>query len=74
MIELIQKLFKPELPRTFLIFLEIRNISFDDKKFIIKAVDRSNANFTFYSKKLRVSQQLFDHFLINDCRTIFLLS
>ncbi len=29
---------------------EIRNISFDDKKFIIKTVEKSTNNFTFYSK------------------------
>jgi hypothetical protein len=32
---------------------EIRNISFDDKKFIIKTVEKSTNNFTFYSKVCR---------------------
>ena len=39
---------------------EIRNISFDDKKFSIKTVDRSNSNFTFYSKKLRMNKLILD--------------
>ncbi len=39
---------------------EIRNISFDDKKFAIKTVDRTNSNFTFYSKKLRMNKLILD--------------
>jgi len=41
-------------------FTEIRNISFDDKKFSIKTVDRTNSNFTFYSKKLRMNKLILD--------------
>jgi len=39
---------------------EIRNISFDDKKFIIKTVDKSSSNFTFYSTKLRMNKLILD--------------
>lgn len=39
---------------------EIRNISFDDKKFTIKTVDRATSNFTFYSKKLRMNKLILD--------------
>ena len=39
---------------------EIRNISFDDKKFIIKTVDKSSSNFAFYSKKLRMNKLILD--------------
>eukprot|EP00090_Calanus_glacialis_P003058 TRINITY_DN12211_c0_g1_i2.p1 TRINITY_DN12211_c0_g1~~TRINITY_DN12211_c0_g1_i2.p1 ORF type:complete len:671 (-),score=235.83 TRINITY_DN12211_c0_g1_i2:322-2334(-) len=39
---------------------EIRNISFDDKKFIIKTVDKSSNNFTFYSTKLRMNKLILD--------------
>eukprot|EP00092_Neocalanus_flemingeri_P021558 GFUD01023381.1.p1 GENE.GFUD01023381.1~~GFUD01023381.1.p1 ORF type:complete len:674 (+),score=261.61 GFUD01023381.1:337-2358(+) len=39
---------------------EIRNISFDDKKFIIKTVDKSSSNFTFYSTKLRLNKLILD--------------
>ena len=41
-------------------FPEIRNISFDDKKFSINTVDRTNSNFTFYSKKLRMNKLILD--------------
>jgi len=39
---------------------EIRNISFDDKKFIIKTVDKSSSNFAFYSTKLRLNKLILD--------------
>ena len=39
---------------------EIRNISFDDKKFIIKTVDKSSNNFAFYSTKLRMNKLILD--------------
>ena len=39
---------------------EISNISFDDKKFIIKTVEKSINNFTFYSKKLRMNKLILD--------------
>jgi hypothetical protein len=39
---------------------EIRNISFDDKKFIIKTVEKGSQNFTFYSKKLRMNKLILD--------------
>jgi hypothetical protein len=37
-------------PKIMFPWSEIRNISFDDKKFIIKTVEKSTNNFTFYSK------------------------
>ena len=51
--------FKPVLTSSF--SSEIRNISFDDKKFAIKTVEnRPNSNFTFYSKKLRMNKLILD--------------
>ena len=35
---------------------EIRNISYNDKKFVIKTVDRTASNFIFYSDKLRMNK------------------
>ena len=32
---------------------EIRNISFDDRKFNIKPADKTSPNFLFYSSKIR---------------------
>lgn len=39
---------------------EIRNISFDDKKFIIKPVDKAAPPFMFLSKKLRMNKLILD--------------
>ena len=40
---------------------EIRNISYDDKKFTIKAVDRTHSpNFQFYSSKTRMNKLILD--------------
>jgi len=47
-------------PKIMFPWSEIRNISFDDKKFIIKTVDKSSSNFTFYSKKLRMNKLILD--------------
>ena len=47
-------------PKIMFPWSEIRNISFDDKKFIIKTVDKSSPNFTFYSKKLRMNKLILD--------------
>ncbi|CAB4070018.1 NF2 [Lepeophtheirus salmonis] len=47
-------------PKIMFPWSEIRNISFDDKKFIIKTVDKSAPNFTFYSKKLRMNKLILD--------------
>jgi len=47
-------------PKIMFPWSEIRNISFDDKKFIIKTVDKSSQNFAFYSKKLRMNKLILD--------------
>merc|ERR1712223_646715 len=47
-------------PKIMFPWSEISNISFDDKKFIIKTVDKSSPNFTFYSKKLRMNKLILD--------------
>lgn len=47
-------------PKIMFPWSEIRNISFDDKKFTIKTVDKSSSNFTFYSKKLRMNKLILD--------------
>ena len=47
-------------PKIMFPWSEIRNISFDDKKFIIKTVEKSSPNFTFYSKKLRMNKLILD--------------
>jgi merlin protein len=39
---------------------EIRNISFDDKKFTIKPVDKSAPNFIFFSQKLRMNKLILE--------------
>ena len=39
---------------------EISNISFNNKKFIIKTVEKAINNFTFYSKKLRMNKLILD--------------
>jgi merlin len=47
-------------PKIMFPWSEIRNISFDDKKFIIKTVEKSSPNFTFFSKKLRMNKLILD--------------
>lgn len=37
---------------------EIRNISFHDKKFVIKPIDRRSIDFVFYSSKLRINKRV----------------
>ncbi|PRD21706.1 UNVERIFIED_CONTAM: Merlin [Trichonephila clavipes] len=39
---------------------EIRNISFDNKKFTIKLVDRTSPSFQFYSSKIRMNKLILD--------------
>ncbi|KAG1691204.1 Merlin [Nymphon striatum] len=39
---------------------EIRNISFDDKKFIIKPVDKTSPNFVFLSSKLKMNKLILE--------------
>lgn len=46
-------------PRTVFQWSEIKNISFDDKKFVIKPIDKA-PNFIFYSHKLRINKLILD--------------
>ncbi|CAM6002208.1 unnamed protein product, partial [Sphagnum balticum] len=39
---------------------EIRNISYDDKKFVIKPVDKAAQGFQFYSTKTRINKLILD--------------
>lgn len=39
---------------------DIRHVSFDDKKFVIKPVDKSANNFVFFSKKVRMNKLILD--------------
>lgn len=43
-------------PKTTFTWSEIRHISFDDKKFVIKPVERSSPNFVFFSQKVRMNK------------------
>ncbi|KAL1414320.1 hypothetical protein MTO96_007565 [Rhipicephalus appendiculatus] len=47
-------------PRISFPWSEIRNISFDDKKFNIKPVDKSAPCFQFYSSKIRMNKLILD--------------
>lgn len=43
-------------PKTTFTWSEIRHISFDDKKFVIKPVEKSSPNFIFFSQKARMNK------------------
>lgn len=43
-------------PKTTFTWSEIRHISFDDKKFVIKPVDKTSPNFVFFSQKVRMNK------------------
>ncbi|KAG5871078.1 hypothetical protein JTB14_008970 [Gonioctena quinquepunctata] len=47
-------------PKTTFTWSEIRHISFDDKKFIIKPVDKNAPNFVFFSQKVRMNKLILD--------------
>ncbi|XP_063988696.1 merlin isoform X3 [Diachasmimorpha longicaudata] len=47
-------------PKTTFTWSEIRHISFDDKKFVIKPVDKSSPNFVFFSLKVRMNKLILD--------------
>ncbi|KAK7789321.1 hypothetical protein R5R35_009190 [Gryllus longicercus] len=47
-------------PKTTFPWSEIRHISFDDKKFIIKPVERTAPNFVFFSQKVRMNKLILD--------------
>jgi merlin len=48
------------IPKTSFAWSEIRNVSYDDKKFSIKPVDKSASNFVFLSKKVRMNKLILD--------------
>lgn len=43
-------------PKMTFTWSEIRHISFDDKKFIIKPAEKNSPNFVFISKKVRMNK------------------
>lgn len=43
-------------PKTTFQWSEIRHVSFDDKKFTIKPVDKTSPNFVFFSHKVRMNK------------------
>ncbi|XP_017888581.1 merlin isoform X1 [Ceratina calcarata] len=43
-------------PKTTFTWSEIRHISFDDKKFVIKPVEKASPNFVFFSQKVRMNK------------------
>ncbi|CAH0548833.1 unnamed protein product [Brassicogethes aeneus] len=47
-------------PKTTFTWSEIRHISFDDKKFIIKTVEKNASNFVFFSQKVRMNKLILD--------------
>lgn len=47
-------------PKTTFTWSEIRHISFDDKKFVIKPVERVSPNFVFFSQKVRMNKLILD--------------
>ncbi|KAL0267093.1 UNVERIFIED_CONTAM: hypothetical protein PYX00_009453 [Menopon gallinae] len=47
-------------PNITFTWAEIRHISFDDKKFILKTVDKTSPNFVFFSKKVRMNKLILD--------------
>ncbi|XP_050311046.1 merlin isoform X1 [Anthonomus grandis grandis] len=47
-------------PKTTFTWSEIRHISFDDKRFIIKPVDKNSPNFVFFSHKVRMNKLILD--------------
>ncbi|XP_066593374.1 merlin-like isoform X2 [Prorops nasuta] len=47
-------------PKTTFTWSEIRHISFDDKKFVIKPVEKSSPNFVFFSQKARMNKLILD--------------
>lgn len=52
---------------------EIRNISFNDKKFVIKPIDKKAPDFVFYVPRLRINKEILqfcmgNHELYMRCR------
>lgn len=46
-------------PKTTFQWSEIRDVSFDDKKFTIRPVDQKSPNFVFYSQNLRINKLVY---------------
>ncbi|CRL03271.1 CLUMA_CG016180, isoform A [Clunio marinus] len=47
-------------PKTVFQWSEIKNVSFDDKKFTIKPIDKGSPNFVFFSTRLRMNELILD--------------
>ncbi|XP_044740232.1 merlin isoform X2 [Chrysoperla carnea] len=47
-------------PKMTFTWSEIRHISFDEKKFVIKPVDKTSPNFVFFSQKVRMNKLILD--------------
>lgn len=47
-------------PKASFPWSDIRHVSFDDKKFVIKPVDKTTNNFVFFSKKVRMNKLILD--------------
>ncbi|XP_072753411.1 merlin isoform X2 [Anoplolepis gracilipes] len=47
-------------PKTTFQWSEIRHISFDDKKFIIRTMEKTSPNFVFFSQKARMNKLILD--------------
>ncbi|XP_025073786.1 moesin/ezrin/radixin homolog 2 isoform X2 [Pogonomyrmex barbatus] len=47
-------------PKTTFTWSEIRHISFDDKKFVIKPMEKTSPNFMFFSQKARMNKLILD--------------
>ena len=45
-------------PRIGFPWSEIRNISFNDKKFVIKPVDKKAPDFVFFASRLRINKRI----------------
>lgn len=45
-------------PRIGFPWSEIRNISFNDKKFVIKPVDKKAPDFVFFAQRLRINKRI----------------
>uniref|UniRef100_A0A915MWQ4 Moesin/ezrin/radixin homolog 1 n=1 Tax=Meloidogyne javanica TaxID=6303 RepID=A0A915MWQ4_MELJA len=47
-----------DIPKVGFPWSEIRNISFNDKKFVIKPVDKKSQDFVFYAPRLRINKRI----------------
>lgn len=58
-------------PKIIFPWSEIRNISYDDKKFVIKPIDKKNSSFYLYSSKSRLNKLILGKYP-NQCFNYFL--